>query len=103
LKGTCLASVGMDHPNTARLYDDIGVVLYSMGDSDGALDEFEKALAIREAVLGEDHPESIIACCHIDALLKQPEKGTERRDGSLSQKRRMSVTADRVVHKIISI
>ena len=44
-----------DHLNVATAHCNIGTVLQTMGDYDGALVEFNRCLAIRESVLGLDH------------------------------------------------
>ena len=49
----------IEHPDLATSYNNIGVVYYHKGDYESALDYFQKALAIREKVLGVDHPRTI--------------------------------------------
>lgn len=46
---------GMEHPDVATSYDNIGTVYQSKGDYDKALEYYVKALDIRERVLGSDH------------------------------------------------
>ena len=41
----------------ATTYDNIGVVFYLLGNYEKALENCRKALSIREAVLGEHHPD----------------------------------------------
>ena len=49
---------GVDHPDTAMSYNNIGVVYDDKGDYDGALEYHFKALAIEEITLGLDHPDT---------------------------------------------
>ena len=46
---------GIDHPNTATSYNNIGLVYKKQGDYDKALKYFFKALAINVKVLGTEH------------------------------------------------
>jgi tetratricopeptide (TPR) repeat protein len=46
---------GANHSHYLR---NIGLVLLLKGDYDGALAQHKKALAVRESVLGKDHPET---------------------------------------------
>ena len=55
-KSASLAVLGMDHPYTAMSYNNIGAALDSNGDYDAALEQYRKALQIRQSVLGMDHP-----------------------------------------------
>ena len=47
---------GLEHPDTATSYNNIGIIYYYKGDYDRALEYYLKALVIQEKVLGEDHP-----------------------------------------------
>ena len=49
---------GLEHPDTAESYNDIGVICCCKSDYNRALDYFFKALAIQEKVLGLDHPDT---------------------------------------------
>ncbi|MBR5864445.1 MAG: tetratricopeptide repeat protein, partial [Alistipes sp.] len=46
---------GLEHPDTARSYNNIGVVCRDKSDYDMALEYYYKALAIQEKVLGFEH------------------------------------------------
>ena len=48
--------MGIEHPDTAATYDNIGQVYYSQGDYTKALEYYFKALDIKEKVLGKEHP-----------------------------------------------
>ena len=52
---------GVDHPDTATSYNNIGNVYSEKGDYDGALEYYLKSLAIREKVLGKDHPDTAMS------------------------------------------
>jgi hypothetical protein len=45
-----------DHPDTATSLNNLAFLLQRQGDLAGARPLFERALAIRERVLGPDHP-----------------------------------------------
>jgi eukaryotic-like serine/threonine-protein kinase len=47
---------GEDHLDVASAAKNLANVLREMGDADGALTQYRRALAIREAVLGPEHP-----------------------------------------------
>jgi hypothetical protein len=51
--------VGPDHYDTARSLHDLAYLLRDQGDPAAAGPLFERALAIRERVLGPDHPDTI--------------------------------------------
>jgi tetratricopeptide (TPR) repeat protein len=46
---------GTEHPKTANTHCNIGSVLYTKGDCNGALVEYRKALVIQESVFGTEH------------------------------------------------
>jgi tetratricopeptide (TPR) repeat protein len=48
--------LGLEHPDTATSYNNIGGVYASQGDYPKALEYYLKALAILENKLGKDHP-----------------------------------------------
>ncbi|GHU23424.1 hypothetical protein FACS1894172_08200 [Spirochaetia bacterium] len=48
--------LGVEHPNTATLYNNIGGAYSSKGDYEKALAFHQKALAIDEKILGVEHP-----------------------------------------------
>ena len=47
---------GPDHPDTARSLNNLGYLLRAQGDSAAARPYYERALALREQVLGPNHP-----------------------------------------------
>ena len=55
---------------TRRKYNDIARALHDKGDYDGALEHCEKALAVRESVLGEGHPNMANAYNNIAGVLR---------------------------------
>ncbi len=67
--------MGKEHPATATTYNNIAVVYWNMGKLDLALEYFQKALAIREARLGEDHPDTKKTKEALDILKKQMSQG----------------------------
>ena len=52
----CEDFYGKEHPNTARSYNNIGLVYADRGDYDKALEYYQRALDIKEKVLGKEHP-----------------------------------------------
>ena len=69
----CESVLGVNHPDTATSYSNIGALLREKGDLDGALQEHQKALKIRESVLGVNHPDTATSYNNIGAL--QQDKG----------------------------
>ena len=61
---------GVDHPDIAKSYNNIGNVCYCKGDYDRALESYFKALAIREKVLGKDHPDTATSYNNIGVVYK---------------------------------
>jgi tetratricopeptide (TPR) repeat protein len=51
---------GEYHPLTATSLNNLGSLLHAMGDLDGARPYYERALAILEARLGPEHPNTQI-------------------------------------------
>jgi tetratricopeptide (TPR) repeat protein len=51
----------MNHPATAGLNNNIGMVLDAKGNFGGALLEYRKALAIHESVLGKEHTHTAVS------------------------------------------
>ena len=52
---------GLEHPDTASSYNNIGNVYYCKGSYDTALEYYFKSLAIDEKVLGLEHPSTAIS------------------------------------------
>ena len=59
---------GLEHPDTATSYNNIGVVYDDKGDYDTALECYLKALAIREKVLGLEHPDTATSYNNIGSV-----------------------------------
>jgi hypothetical protein len=51
--------LGPEHPGTAISLDNLALLLSDQGDLAGARPLYERALAIREKVLGPEHPDTI--------------------------------------------
>ena len=49
---------GLEHPDTATSYNNIGYVYKCLGDYDKALEYYSKDMAICEKVLGKEHPDT---------------------------------------------
>ena len=49
---------GLEHPDTATSYNNIGYVYKCLGDYDKALEYYSKDMAINEKVLGKEHPDT---------------------------------------------
>ena len=49
-------ALGIDHPDTATSYNNIGTVYFARGNYGEALEWLEKALAVYVKVLGTEHP-----------------------------------------------
>ena len=81
--------------NAAEIFSHIGSVLYQQGDYKGALVEFNKALAIKEAVLGKDHPETASTYGSIGSVLL--EKGDY--EGALMENRKALAIEEVVLGK----
>jgi hypothetical protein len=50
--------LGAMHPETATNLDHLAIILHDQGDLDGARSLCERALTIRKAALGPDHPDT---------------------------------------------
>jgi hypothetical protein len=50
--------LGPEHPNTATSLNSLAALLKAQGDRASARPLFERALAIREKVLGTNHPDT---------------------------------------------
>ena len=48
--------MGKDHPGLVQLYSNIGYVYIKLKDYANALEYFKKSLAVKEKILGDDHP-----------------------------------------------
>jgi tetratricopeptide (TPR) repeat protein len=73
--------LGNNHPDTAKSYNNLALVLDEKGDYDGALEEYEKSLAIIESVFGTNHPITATVYDNIGRVLRA--KGDY--DGALGQ------------------
>ena len=61
---------GVEHPDTADSYINIGVVYAEQGDYEKALEFFFKSLAIYEKVLGAEHPNTADSYYNIAIIYK---------------------------------
>ena len=52
---------GIDHPDTATSYHNIGLVYNSLGEYDQALECHLKAMTIREKIMGQNHPDTALS------------------------------------------
>ena len=68
-----MLSFNWEHPETGDSYHNIGVVMHTKGNLDGALAMFNKCLAIEEKTLGSDHPDTAVTCKWI-AMIEQKMK-----------------------------
>ena len=59
---------GLDHPNTAGVYNNIGSLYYTTREYDKALEYLNKALEIHETKLGPDHPNTQVTQEWIDLV-----------------------------------
>ncbi|MCL2119938.1 MAG: DUF2225 domain-containing protein, partial [Planctomycetaceae bacterium] len=69
--------LGKEHPSTAAMYNNIGVVYKEQGDYDKALEWHLKALAISEKVLGKEHPDTAGTYNNIAVVYKNQGKYDE--------------------------
>jgi hypothetical protein len=51
---------GPEHPDTATSLNNLALLLQAQGDLAGARPLYERALAIREKMLGLEHPDTAI-------------------------------------------
>ena len=51
----CEKTIGMNHPDTATSYNNMGLIYYEMGCPKDALNWYEKAITIRHRFFGEDN------------------------------------------------
>jgi serine/threonine protein kinase/Tfp pilus assembly protein PilF len=72
-----LQRLGGDDERTAKLLDNLGVILRAAGKLDEALADHQKALAIRERVLQPDDPSLAITANNVGAVLFDLGKGDE--------------------------
>jgi len=62
--------LGIEHPNVADSYNNIGLVYDSQGDYSNALKYLHKALNIRKKVLGDNHPGTLKIFNAIESIIK---------------------------------
>ena len=63
-------TLGVDHPDTAIILNNLGHLLQSQGDLAGARPYYERALAIKEKTLGADHPDTSRSLNNLGYLLR---------------------------------
>ena len=61
-------TLGINHPDTATSYNNIGLVYHMRGNDVKELKFYQQALQIREKVLGTDHPDTAISYHNIGAV-----------------------------------
>ena len=66
-----------DAPDTARSLNNLGGLLQDLGDLAGARPCYERALAIREKVLGPEHPHTATSLNNLAVLCYHEEKFEE--------------------------
>ncbi|MEM6448520.1 MAG: tetratricopeptide repeat protein, partial [Cyanobacteria bacterium P01_D01_bin.123] len=66
---------GSDHPNTARRYSNLAMVLKDLGDYEGAKELLEKATASAEQNFGSDHPTTAASYWCLAMVLKDLGEG----------------------------
>jgi len=62
--------LGLEHPDTASSYNNIGILYSDQGDYELALSYCQKALAIRKKVLGSEHPDTASSYNNIGILYR---------------------------------
>jgi tetratricopeptide (TPR) repeat protein len=87
-----LGALGADDPATLSTGNDLAVLLASKGDIAGAEPLYRRALKVREATLGMEHPETIIAAHNLATCI-------EKRDPSKAEAlyRRVVETSERLM------
>jgi hypothetical protein len=68
------AVLGPDHPDLAIRRNNLGSLLWGLGDLEGARAQYERALAICEAALGPDHPTTTAIRGYLDNLMQALQK-----------------------------
>ena len=63
------AQLSPDHPATAYSLNNLGTVLYGLGELSAARTTLERALAIREAQFGPDHPDTVMVRENLASVL----------------------------------
>jgi len=61
--------LGPEHPDTALILNNLGLLLRSKGDYDGAEPLLSRALEISEKVLGPEHPDTALSLSNLAGLL----------------------------------
>ncbi len=69
--------LGPDHPTTATLLDNLGVLYHSRGRYAEAEPLYQRALAIREKALGKGHPLVALSLANYGTLLRETGRGAE--------------------------
>ena len=83
---------GLEHPDTATSYNNIGLVYKDLGDYDKALEYYFKALPIRKKVLGIEHPDTATSHNNIGSVyysLGDNEKALEYHFKALSIRKKI--------------
>ncbi|MHC1574770.1 MAG: tetratricopeptide repeat protein [Candidatus Methanogasteraceae archaeon] len=59
---------GSDHPSVAGVVNNLGLILQDLGDLEAAKECVERALAIFQMFLGEDHPSTVTVRSNLESL-----------------------------------
>jgi len=70
--------VGPDHPDTVLSLTNLAVLLMDQGELAAALALLERALAIREQVLGTDHPDTTSVRAKLERLIATSDSWCKR-------------------------
>jgi tetratricopeptide (TPR) repeat protein len=63
------ATFGPHHPNVARDVNNLGLVLLALGDWNGARAALERAYAIYQSNLGDDHPTTMMLRINLQGVM----------------------------------
>ena len=72
--------LGDEHPDTAQSFNNVGLVLHSIGDYSVARPYFKKSLAIYKKTFGMNHPNTKRVVSNLDILVAA-KKRSKRKTG----------------------
>ena len=61
---------GEEHPNTARTYSNLALVLQDLGEYEKAITLLEKAYQVFYNLLGEQHPNTKTVKSNLDSIIR---------------------------------